>query len=334
MAKVIEKRKPLAHYEKIKFSFLSASVTIVRHHSLQFASPEAKKLQQSFSIFRSNGKASIEYRRMHKQIPNRKKDMAMHTIYIVGRSGLAHSKSNKWAVRCVRCVRAASIQLKVQLSLRAAFMHKNPNKLIDLLFALCEWIFAVWCIVWICDCVYMVRAPHSHSPNKKISVMFLCYETDEYWSHFHFVIVSLTFRSLELNTYRLLFDQAIVNITLNNNKKSFSFSFSKPINIPIDSTHSYIYSIVVIFFVRYEKPIEIKKKSQFTANDWNHHNNENLNWGVNRDIYIYKHSDKIMLSSKFDFLIHIFSSSSSSSLRYDIFNAPMRIEMWKKRKKC
>lgn len=27
----------------------------------------------------------------------------------------------------------------------------------------------------------------SHSPNKKFSRIFLCYETDEYWSHFHFI---------------------------------------------------------------------------------------------------------------------------------------------------
>lgn len=130
MAKAIENRKPYtpraqAHYEKIKFSFLSASVTIVRHHSLQFALLEAKKLQQSFSIFRSNGKASIECAQCAYPvacictmcIPNRKK---------TGRAYEYSVKQVSHTANQINGLCAASIQLKVQLTFTCRFYAQKP----------------------------------------------------------------------------------------------------------------------------------------------------------------------------------------------------------------
>lgn len=77
------------------------------------------------------------------------------------------------------------------------FMHKNPNKLIDSVVAVGRFPLTTHTI--------LDRAPHSRSPNKKSQSCFLCYETDEYWSHFHF---SFQFNNLfGLKTYRLLFDR-------------------------------------------------------------------------------------------------------------------------------
>lgn len=146
-------------------------------------------------------------------------------------------------------------------------MHKNPNKLIDLLFALCI------------ECVYVVRAPRSHSPNKEnfshVSVL---------WNRWILISLSLCYYCqfnilLELNTYRLLFDR---HRSIRN-----QFHFARPINVTISlSIRLYLFFFPLIYKnhqkAQQNRPIYCKPlKSSY--------NNENRNWGVNRDIYVHKH---------------------------------------------
>lgn len=53
---------------------------------------------------------------------------------------------------------------------------------------LCRWWLGLFCIAALLSFIRSFVHLVSHSPNKKFSRYFLCYETDEYWSHFHFIV--------------------------------------------------------------------------------------------------------------------------------------------------